>query len=409
MPQVFEFNPTAPEFKANPYAYYGALREATPVFFLPDWNMWFLSRYEDCVALLRDHRLGHEILKVMTPEELGWNPEPPVDVLPLIQMRNKWMLIKDPPDHTRLRMLVHKAFTPRVVETLRGRIQTITDALLDRVQSQGVMDVVEHLALPLPVTVIAELLGIPEADWDRFRRWSRGIAGTLELDPGHGDWTGDWASATRAAVEFSDYLKGLIAERRTHPRDDLVSALAAAEEAGDKLNERELISTCILLLVAGHETTVNLIGSGVYALLRHPDEMRRLQDDPALIKTAVEEFLRYDSPVQMTARFALEDMEFAGQTFRKGQQVGIMLAAANRDPAQFDNPDALDITRQDNKHIAFGNGIHYCVGAPLARVEGEIAISTLLRRMPDIRLSAAPPHYRPTFILRGLKSLPVEF
>jgi cytochrome P450 len=323
---------------------------------------------------------------------------------PLIYMQRNWMLLKDPPDHTRLRGLVHKAFTPRMVEKLRDYIQTITDRLLDAVQDSGQMDIIHDLAVPLPVTVIAELIGAPLADQEKFREWSRDLAGTLEMT----DAAEVYERGSRATVAFSAYLHDLIADRRKNPQDDLLSALVAAEEAGDKLSEEELVATCILLLIAGHETTTNLIGNGMLALLRNPVQLARLKADPALIKTAIEELLRYDSPVQMTARWVLEDFEFNGQTLQRGQQVATLLGAANRDPEQYLQPETLDITREDNHHLAFGSGIHYCVGAPLARIEGQIALTTLLRRMPHLQLATDNPPYRDTYVLRGLRELVVR-
>jgi cytochrome P450 len=403
--QSIQFNPLSPEFQANPYAYYDMLRAGAPMFFWPDWGIWFLTRYDDCVAALKEPRLGRQILNYMTREELGMTPEPPDELKPLVYMQRNWLLLKDPPDHTRLRGLVHKAFTPRMVERLRHTIQNLTDRLLDAVQDSGQMDIINDLAVPLPVTVIAEMIGVPMDERDSFREWSRDLAGTLELT----EAAEVYERGSRATEAFSAYLRDLIAERRQHPQDDLLSALVAAEEAGDKLTEDELIATTILLLIAGHETTSNLIGNGMLALLRNPDQLAKLKADPSLIRTAIEELLRYDSPVQMTARWVLEDMDFNGQPMTKGQQVATMLGAANRDPGQFADPETLDIAREDNHHLAFGSGIHYCVGAPLARVEGQIAISTLLRRMPSLALTTDSPPYRDTYVLRGLRELVVTF
>lgn len=401
---MLEFSPLSPEFQADPYPFYDMLRANAPLFFWDQWGIWFLTRYEDCVALLKDNRLGHEILNVMSREELGWPPEPEQEFLPLIEMNRGWMLFRDPPTHTRLRMLVHKAFTPRMVENLRSRAQAVTDSLLDTMQAKNSMDIVSDLAVPLPVVVIADMLGVPAADRDLFRDWSRDLAGTLELS----DSPEVYARGTNATVAFSAYLRDLANERRKKPQDDLMSALVAAEEQGDKLTEAELIATCILLLVAGHETTTNLIGNGMLALLRNPAQLDLLKKNPALIKTAVEELLRYDSPVQMTSRVALTDVEYNGQRFPKGAQVSFMLGAANRDPSQFANPDKLDISREQNPHLAFSNGIHYCLGAPLARMEGQIAISTLIKRLPDLKLLNDAPPYRDTYVLRGLRALEVS-
>ncbi|MEZ4669591.1 MAG: cytochrome P450 [Anaerolineae bacterium] len=400
-----EFNPLSPEFQANPYPLYDMLRVNSPIFHWEQWNIRFLTRYEDCVALLKDNRLGHEILNVMTREELGWPPEPPAEFEPYLEMNRGWMLFRDPPTHTRLRMLVHKAFTPRMIEQLRGRTQGIADTLLDAVQDAGKMDIIADLAVPLPVTVIAEMLGVPQSDHHLFRAWSRDLAHSLELT----DAPEVYEAATKATTAFSAYLRDLANDRRKNPQDDLMSALVAAEEQGDKLTESELISTCILLLVAGHETTTNLIGNGMLALLRHPDQMAKLQADPTLGKNAIEELLRYDSPVQMTSRTVLEPVDYNGYHFPRGGQVSFMLGAANRDPEQFDHPETLDITREHNPHLSFSNGIHYCLGAPLARMEGQIAIMTLLKRMPKLQLVDDDPPYRPTYVLRGLSSLPVTF
>lgn len=405
MNTAMEFNPLSPEFQANPYPYYDMLRQYAPVFYWEAWGIWFLSRYEDNVAALKEARFGREILKVMTREEIGLPAEPDASVLPLVLMQREWMLLKDPPDHTRLRTLVHKAFTPRMVERLRERAQTITDSLIDRALANGGMDLIAELALPLPVTVIADMLGVPASDHAVFQGWSRNLAGTLELT----DSQEVYERGSAATVEFSAYVRGLISERRKAPKEDLISALVAAEAEGDRLSEDEMVAMCILLLVAGHETTVNLIGSGTLALLRHPDQWAKLKADPSLAKSAVEELLRYDSPVQMTARWVMEDIDFAGHYMRKGQQVAMLLGAANHDPTRFDNPTELDITRDPNPHIAFGNGIHFCLGAPLARLEGQIAFATLARRLPNLRLATDNPPYRESFVLRGLAQLPVSF
>jgi cytochrome P450 len=320
-------------------------------------------------------------------------------------MQSNWLLFKNPPDHTRLRGLVHKAFTPRMVEQMRGTVQSITDGLLDRVQANGAMDLIADLAYPLPVTVIAEMLGIPEQDRDTFHHWSDALGRSLDLT----DDPTVYQRAALAATEFTAYLRELAARRRAEPTQDLLSALVAVEEAGVHLSEIELYATCALLLIAGHETTINLIGNGTLALLQHPDQLRLLQQEPSLMRNAIEELLRYDSPVQMTSRVALTDVEYQGHTFRQGQQLSFMLGAANRDPAAFDQPNTLDIRRKKNLHLAFGNGIHYCLGAPLARLEGQIAFETLLRRLPNLHLATETPVYRDNYLLRGLETLPVTF
>ncbi|MBL8162762.1 MAG: cytochrome P450, partial [Anaerolineae bacterium] len=367
------------------------------------WGITFLTRYEDCAALLKDSRFGHEILNVMTREQLGLPPEPPQEYSDYSEMMQGWMLFRDPPTHTRLRMLVHKAFTPRMVENLRGRVQALMDGLIADARAKGQLDIMADVAVPLPVTVIAEMLGVPVADHVLFQAWSRDLAGTLELT----DAPEVYERGTRATREFATYLRALADERRRVPQDDLLTALVQAEEAGDKLSEKELLATCTLLLVAGHETTTNLIGNGMLALLRHPEQAARLRADPSLIKSAVEELLRYDSPVQMTSRMALADVDYNGHHFRKGAQVSFMLGAANRDGEQFSDPHTLDIARAHNPHLAFSTGIHYCLGAPLARLEGQIAIGTLIEHLPNMALVEDAPPYRDTYVLRGLRSLKV--
>ncbi len=391
-----EFNPLSPEFRLNPYPFYDLLRTHAPIFFWEPWQFTFLSGYDDCAALLRDNRLGRGHFD----DSMASSSQKD-----LVRMQSDWLLLKDPPDHTRLRGLVYKAFTPRMVEQLRDSIQTITDQLLDQVQANGEMDLIADLAYPLPVTVIAEMLGIPLDAREQFHEWSDALALTLDLT----DDTAVYDQGSIAAARFTEYLAELAEQRRRSPQNDLLSALVSVEEAGDHLTANELYATCALLFVAGHETTVNLIGNGTLALLRHPDQSALFKREPELVKTAVEEFLRYDSPVQMTARIVLEEMAYKGHTFPRGSQIAFLLGAANHDPERFDNPAQLDITRQKNQHLSFGGGIHYCLGAPLARLEGEIAFTTLMRRMPHLQLAIETPEYTDNYLLRGLKSLPVTF
>jgi cytochrome P450 len=317
------------------------------------------------------------------------------------------MLDRDPPDHTRLRNLVSKAFTPRVIEGLRPRVREVVDGLLDRAEDRRAMDLIEEFAYPIPVVVICEMLGVPVADHERFKGWSldlaRGLDASLFGDPEIARRSSESQHALR------DFFRGLIAERRASPRDDLLSLMIAAEEAGDKLSESELLATCILLLVAGHETTVNLLGNGTLALLRHPAELRALRENPGLIGTAVEELLRYDGPVQRTARIPDTEVTVGGVTIPAGDMVMPFIGAADRDPAQFPDPDRLDLARADNRHIAFGWGIHFCLGAPLARLEGQIAISALVQRFPKLALATDRPEFRRSLTLRGLTALPVAF
>jgi pimeloyl-[acyl-carrier protein] synthase len=394
---MISFNPMDPEFLADPYPTYHRLRAEDPVHYSP-LDFWVLTRYEDIVAVLRDPRFVKEPLAAFVAARFG--VAVPVGM-------GLSMLDRDPPDHTRLRSLVSKAFTPRVVEGLRPRIQRIVDDLITRAEQAGSMDLIEEFAYPIPVNVICEMLGVPVEDHERFKEWSLDIARGLDsvLLPPESDIPRRSGAARHA---LSDYFRGLIAERRTAPRGDLLSALIAAEEAGDKLSEDELLATCILLLIAGHETTVNLIGNGTLALLRHPAELRRLRESPGLIGSAVEELLRYDGPVQRTARIPSTDVTIGGRTIPKGAMVMPFIGAADRDPAYFPHPDRLDLARADNRHIAFGLGIHFCLGAPLARVEGQIAIGTLVRRLPKLALDVDQPEYRQSLTLRGLKALPVR-
>ena len=391
------FNPMDPGFVADPYPTYRWLRAEDPVHHSP-LGFWVLTRYQDVVAALRDPRLIKEPLAAAVAARLGR----PVPALGLS------MLDRDPPDHTRLRSLVSKAFTPRVVETLRPRIQQFVEGLLARVADNHTMDLIAEFAYPIPVNVSSEMLGVPDDDHEQFKGWSLDIARGLDsvLLPPDSEVSRRSLAARHA---LADYFRALIARRRAQPRDDMLSGLIAAEEAGDKLNEEELLATCILLLVAGHETTVNLIGNGVLALLRHPDQLRRVRENPALIPTAVEELLRFDSPVQRTARIPSEDIVIDGRKVAAGEMVMPFTGAANRDPAQFAEPDRLDLTRSDNRHVAFGAGMHFCLGAPLARVEGQIAIHNLVQRFPKLSLAAAPPRFRESLTLRGLQSLPVTF
>jgi pimeloyl-[acyl-carrier protein] synthase len=391
------FNPMDPEFVADPYPTYRRLRTEDPVHYNP-LGFWVLTRYQDVMATLRDARAVKEPIAAFVAARFG-APVPAIGFS---------MLDRDPPDHTRLRGLVSKAFTPKMVERLRPDVQAIVDDLLDRVDGSGTMDLIEQFAYPLPVTVICRMLGVPVKDHERFKQWGLDIARGLDaimLPPD--SEVARRSMASRHAI--TDYFRELIAERRATPRADLLTDLIAAEEAGDRLSEPELLATCILLLIAGHETTVNLIGNGTLALLRHPDQLRLLRERPELIGTAVEELLRFDGPVQRTARIPSEDITIDGRTIPKGELVMPFIGAADRDPAQFPDPDRLDITRADNRHVAFGLGIHFCLGAPLARVEGQIAINTLLARMPQLALATDRPAFRQSLTLRGLESLRVSF
>jgi len=393
-----QFNPMDPEFVADPYPMYQRLQADDPVHHSP-LGFWVLTRYADVIASLRDPRLIKEPIAAFAAARFGMTVPPGIGLS---------MLDRDPPDHTRLRGLVSKAFTPKALERLRPDIQQIVNTLLDKVERHGEMDLIDEFAYPLPVNVICDMLGVPVKDHERFKQWGLDIARGLDaiMLPPDSEVLQRSIAGRRALAE---YFRELIAERRAAPRDDMLSALIAAEEAGDKLNEDELLATCLLLLVAGHETTVNLIGNGTLALLRHPAELRRLREAPGIIGTAVEELLRFDGPVQRTARIPSEDIVIGGRTIPKGELVMPFLGAADRDPAQFPDPHRLDLTRADNRHIAFGMGIHFCLGAPLARMEGQIAINTLLKRLPKLALATDKPTFRQSLTLRGLQSLPVSF
>jgi cytochrome P450 len=398
-----QWNPFSPETHANPYPVYRQLREQEPMYWSDLLEGRVLTRYDDVVAVLKHPRMSADRRRARN-RFVQAAMEAQQDAGPM-SMANT-MLSSDPPEHTRLRGLVSKAFTPRVVENMRPRIQQIVDELLDGVRGKGGMDVIWDLAYPLPVIVIAEMLGVPPENRDTFKRWSDDIVATL----GGPMVTPEVQERGRqAAIDMATYFQGVIEERRRDPRDDLVSLLIAAKEQDERLTEEEILATCILLLAAGNETTTNLIGNGMLALLRNPEQLALLRDDLSLADSAVEEFLRYDGPVQATGRVALEDIEIAGTTIAEGQIAMCMLAGANHDPAVFADPDALDITRADNKHVAFGYGIHFCLGAPLARAEGQIAFRALLERFPNPRLAADEVEWGGTFILRGLKKLPIAF
>jgi cytochrome P450 len=385
---------------ADPYPYYARLRSTAPVYWVDQFGGWVLSRYADVTTVLRSPNTSSDRAN-KAPQQAGPECEA------LKEVRAHSMLDTDPPQHTRLRSLVNKAFTPKTVEELAPFIRAFVDKALDPALARGRMDVMADLAFPLPATVIAEMLGVPPEDRDRFKHWSDEASVALGNPPSNLS-----PEVLRESVEgvraLQAYFRDIIGRRRAEPRDDLISGLLKAQEEGDRLSDRELLANCVLLLIAGHETTTNLIGNGTYALLRHPDQLKRRRDDPSLIPTAVEELLRYDSPVQFTHRILTADVELGGQTLRVGKTVLLLLAAANRDPEQFPDPDKLDVGRPNNKHVAFGLGSHFCLGAPLARLEGCLVIEALLQRAPNLRLDGPPPRYRQNFNLRGLESLHVS-
>jgi cytochrome P450 len=402
MAPMMSFNIASSQFKANPYPIYAQLRAEAPVarITLPDKRVaWLVTRYDDVLAALRDERLVKDLRNAMPPDQQKQQPWVPGVFKPL----GRVMTHLDGSDHRRLRTLVQQVFTPQLIERMRARAEQLSNQLLDIVQPRGRMDLIRQYAMPLPTTIIAEILGVPAADRHAFQRWSNALISASESP----------LFALRALLPimaFLRYVRKLVRERRANPADDLVTALVRAEEAGDQLSEDELLAMIFLLLVAGYETTVNLIGNGTLALLQHPDQLAKLRAEPALITSAVEELLRYANPVSTTTdRYAREELTIADTVIPRGALVMLVLASANRDERQFANPDVLDITRAPNKHLAFGWGAHYCIGAPLARLEGQIAITTLLRRCPDLRLAAAPAtlRWRPGLEMNGLQALPV--
>ena len=377
------YNPISDSVRNNPYEKYAELRSKDPIHRMRLINAWVLTRYEDVDMVLRDHRRfsNHD------DDDREYRS----------------MLFHDPPDHTRLRSLVSRAFTPRSVAELEPQIQRLVTELLDDIEGRDRFDLISDFAFPLPVTVIAEMLGVPAQDIDRFRDWSNDIALTVEP-------TLDDEQTRRMEESFQellDYFEDIIERRLKEPQDDMITALLNVEAEGDRLSRGELLSTLTLLLVAGNETTRNFIGNGMLALLKHPDQLQRLRDNPDMLDSALDELLRYDSPVQMDQRMVYEDVEIRSHRIRAGQRVINAIGAANRDPEVFANPDKLDIGRREKSHLSFGRGIHYCLGSPLAMMEGRIAFSALLDRFPSMSL-VAEPEFREQIVLRGVEELWVE-
>jgi cytochrome P450 len=412
------------DFKERAFQAYAAMREKGPVasVTLPSGEpIWFVTQYAEAVAFLKDdERFANDPSSALTEEEYAQLFQQATEHLSVEQQQmaaqtdeilRRNLLAVDPPDHSRLRRLVAIPFTPKYIEGLRPRVQAIADTLLDAVEARTdetgrrEMELISDFAYPLPLTVISEMLGIPLADRDTFREWSQAAVSFTPADRAN-------PAVTAKLIEFIAYLRRLVAEKRSNPGDDLLSGLVLAEAEGDKLSENELLSMIFLLIVAGHETTVNLIGNGMLALFEHPEQRARLQEDPNLLKAAIEEMLRYYGPVEMSlTRWVRQDTEFGGQRLRRGEQILALLASANHDGEQFPNPDVFDISREPNRHAAFGTGIHSCLGATLARLEGQIAFATLLSRMPDLALAIprAEVRWRDATFLRGLTQLPVTF
>lgn len=407
MQDALDLHLISPEIHANPYPAFSWLRAHLPVHqvMMGSRQVWLISRYQDVESVLKDQRFVRDERNAFSPEEFArrfayrLEQEQSGQAFLYHQMLNL-----DPPDHTRLRALVSLSFTPRLIEQWRARIQAIADELLDRVEERGEMELIEDFAFPLPMTVITEMLGVPLADRSRFRHWSNEVVEAAGLP-------GGWRNISGSMEALKAYMRDLIAQKRQQPSEDLLNGLIRAESEGEKLTEDELIAMFFLLLSAGHETTVNLIGNGVFTLLQHPEQMEQLRQNLALLPGAIEELLRYRGPVPAaTQRRAREDIELAGNLIRRGDPVIVLLASANRDAQAFDHAEELDITREENRHLAFGKGIHYCLGAPLARLEGGIAIGTLLRRMPDLRLAVAFQEVTwKAGLIMGLSALPVAF
>ncbi|NOK59023.1 MAG: cytochrome P450 [Chloroflexi bacterium AL-W] len=391
----------SPHFNANPYPIYAQLREHAPVYPVTSFGgerAWLITRYEDAAYILKDYTFSIDRSLFMSSEQINQITENIDQQL----LSDHSMVGCDPPEHTRLRNLVHKVFTPRMIEGLQGRIDEISHQLLGTVEPQGQMDLIDDFAFPLPIIIICEMLGVPDSDRLQFHEWSNVIVGATPLDA---------ASGHNQKSDFIVYLEQLFTQRRLQPGDDLLSSLIAVEEEGSKLSQEELYAMVILLLVAGHETTVNLIGNGVLALLQFPDQLKKLQQHPHLIESAIEEMLRYGAPVDLgVRRWAKEPLQLHNTTIHTGDLITVSLAAANRDPQYFDKPEQFDIERKDNRHLAFGQGVHYCLGAPLARLEGQIAINILLHRLPNLQLRVPPEtlQWNPG-PLRGLRALPLAF
>ncbi|MGW1915592.1 cytochrome P450 [Streptomyces sp. NPDC002076] len=402
-PDDLGFDPWDPAFLADPYPAYAELRARGRVIRYEPTDQWLVPHHADVSALLRDRRLGRTYQHRFSHEEFGRTPPAP-EHEPFHTLNDHGMLDLEPPDHTRIRRLVSKAFTPRTVERLKPYVHGLANDLVAALVHNGGGDLLTDVAEPLPVAVIAEMLGIPEADRAQLRPWSAAICGMYELNPSEETA----AKAVRASVEFSEYLRLLIAARRKEPGEDLVSGLIAAhDEDDDRLTEQEMISTAVLLLNAGHEATVNATVNGWWALFRNPGQLAALRADHTLIPSAIEELMRYDTPLQLFERWVLDDIEIDGTVIPRGAEIAMLFGSANHDPAVFTDPDRLDLTRTDNPHISFSAGIHYCIGAPLARIELAASMTALLQQAPTLTL-AAEPKRKPNLVIRGLEGLSVE-
>jgi cytochrome P450 len=400
-----DYDPRRPEHIADPFPIFAELRAREPVHWSDVLGGWVLTRYRDVRQVLNDARFSADRI---TPFRDHLAPDARAQVAELLKTLGIWAVFNDPPAHTRRRGLLNKAFTPRAVMALRPMVERIVTHLISRIAGRGEMDLIAEFAYPLPASVIAGMIGVPIEDLDRFKTWSDEIAafvGSALATPDKRE------RGERGVREMSAYFRAIVADHRKHPREDILSALLAAEESGSGFSEDEVVASCILLLFAGHETTTNLVGNGMLALLRHPEAYAALRRDRGLASSAVEEMLRYDGPTQAMTRIALEAvrLDAASPVIGPGDRVFALLNAANRDPEVFAEPDRFDVTRGDSRHISFGFGIHYCLGAPLARLEGQIAAAALVERLPDLALAIEVPEWSDSFVLRGVKSLPVRF
>ncbi|HEX4119068.1 MAG TPA: cytochrome P450 [Verrucomicrobiae bacterium] len=393
------------EFLQNPYPVYDQLRSASPVCWTELWGCWLLTRYEDVTSVLQDPQRFSSRGRVTNVLKRELKPPFLAEAQPLIDHYAKGLINVDPPDHTRLRRLAQKTFLPRTLERLRPRVEKIANDLVSEFEAGGKMDVVRDFAYPLPITVIAELLGVPAADRDNLKHWSGAILEFQAVPRTDGEIV---LRSQKALLELREYFCGIFAERKRQPQEDLISELVAVEEQGDHLTEEELLSTCVSILIGGHETTTSLLSSAVWLFLNHPEQLAKLRHAPASMNGAVEEVLRFESPFQRLTRVVTEDLEICGHAIRKGQTVMCLLGAANRDPAQFPDPARFDVERSPNRHMAFAHGIHFCIGAGLARLEAPIALNVLFGRLPGLRLETSSVEWS-MGVLRALRSLQIEF
>ena len=403
---VLDVDLTSPEALLNPYPLYDQVRTHDPVHWNKADSSWYVMRFDDLMWILRDDRMSSERFKVLVR---SLSDEERERYAPFIDSVTSWILMSDPPSHTRIRSLVNKAFTPRVIENMRARVQTLVNGMLDKVQGNGRMDVIADLAVPLPGIVISDMLGVPAKDQPQFKSWSNDISRGLEGAAGTGSVIERLEMGQKSLLELSEYFRDVIQNLKANPQDNLLNSLVEVEEAGDRLTEKELVANCVMIMFAGNETTTNLIGNGMLALLQNPNQKQLLQEDGGLIGSAVEELLRFDSLIQKTRRTATIDVELRGKTIKAGDLIAMCYGSANRDPEQFDEPNRLDIKRADNRHAAFAQGLHFCLGAALARMEGQIAIGTMIGRMPDIKLEAKDLERNPSLVFWGLKALHVSF